>query len=193
MSAETFPFRRERARLRAGCRREGSYLRRSHLTGKPPGQLWRYDKQLVQGAEAFKHLKADRALRPVYHQTIERVQAHLLVAFSIYTLQVGWRQRLKAVASGLPPRAGREKFCAVPRVAAPLPPTAGERTANPVGTTQADLARATATQDHRRQSGCRCPSRGVETAGALPPETPANPKPHRSNPPSRARELCEAS
>ena len=81
--------------------------------------------QLVQVEEAFKNLKGDLALRPVYHQKLERVQAHILVAFIAYTLQVCLRQRLKAVASGLTPRAVLEKFCAVQRVDVHLPTTDG--------------------------------------------------------------------
>ena len=69
--------------------------------------------QLVQVEEACKNLKEDMALRPVYHQRMDRIQAHILVAFISYTLHVCLRQRLKAVAGGLTPRAGLEKFCAV--------------------------------------------------------------------------------
>ena len=73
----------------------------------------------------FKNLKGDLALRPVYHQKMERVQAHILVAFISYTLHVCLRPRLKAVASGLTPRAVLEKFCAVQMVDAHLPMTDG--------------------------------------------------------------------
>ena len=125
VSAETFSFQFDRARLRVVRRREGSYLLRSNLTGKTPGELWSYYMQLVQVEEAFKNLKGDLALRPVYHQKMDRIQAHILVAFISYTLQVCLRQRLKAVASGLTPRAVLEKFCAVQRVDVHLPTTDG--------------------------------------------------------------------
>ncbi len=123
--AETFSFKFERARLRVVRRREGSYLLRSNLTGRTPGQLWSYYMQLVQVEEAFKNLKGDLAVRPVYHQKMERVQAHILVAFISYTLHVCLRQRLRAVASGLTPRAVLEKFYGVQMVDVHLPTTDG--------------------------------------------------------------------
>ena len=125
VTAQTFTFRMDRARLRVVRRREGSYLLRSNLTGKPPAELWSYYMQLVQVEEAFKNLKGDLAVRPVYHQKMERIQAHILVAFISYTLHVCLRQRLRAVAGGLTPRAVLEKFCAVQMVDVHLPTTDG--------------------------------------------------------------------
>ena len=81
--------------------------------------------QLVQVEEAFKNLKGDLALRPVYHQKMERIEAHILVAFISYTLHVCLRRRLRAVAGGLTPRAVLEKFCAVQMVDVHLPTTDG--------------------------------------------------------------------
>ena len=100
-------------------------IRASVLTGQTPAELWSYYRQLVQVEEAFKNLKGDLALRPVYHQKMERIQAHILVAFIGYALHVCLRQRLKAVASGLTPRAVLEKFCAVQMVDVHLPTTDG--------------------------------------------------------------------
>lgn len=125
VSEKTFSFRFDRARLRVVRRREGSYLLRSNLTGKTPGELWSHYMQLVQVEEAFKNLKGDLALRPVHHQKMDRIQAHILVAFISYTLHVCLRQRLKAVAGGLTPRAVLEKFCAVQMVDVHLPTTDG--------------------------------------------------------------------
>ena len=81
--------------------------------------------QLVQVEEAFKNLKGDLRVRPVYHQKMERIEAHILVAFLAYTLHVCLRQRLKAVAGGLTSRAVLEKFCAVQMVDVHLPTTDG--------------------------------------------------------------------
>jgi hypothetical protein len=125
VTAKTFTFRFDRARLRVVRRREGSYLLRSNLTGKTPAELWTYYMQLVQVEEEFKNLKGDLALRPVYHQKLERIEAHILVAFISYTLDVCLRQRLRAVAGGLTPRAVLEKFCAVQMVDVHLPTTDG--------------------------------------------------------------------
>ena len=123
VSAETFFFHCDRPRLRVVRRREGRYLLRSNLTGRTPAQLWTFYMQLVQVEEAFKNLKGDLRVRPVYHQKLERIEAHILVAFLAYTLHVGLRQRLQAVAGGLTSRAVLEKFCAVQRVDVPLPTT----------------------------------------------------------------------
>ena len=125
VSAETFSFRCDRPRLRVVRRREGSYLLRSNLTGRTPAELWTCYMQLVQVEEAFKNLKGDLRVRPVYHQKLERIEAHILVAFRAYTLHVCLRQRLKAVAGGLTSRAVLEKFCAVQRVDVHLPTTDG--------------------------------------------------------------------
>ena len=125
VSAETFFFHCDRPRLRVVRRREGRYLLRSNLTGRTPAQLWTFYMQLVQVEEAFKNLKGDLRVRPVYHQKLERIEAHILVAFLAYTLHVGLRQRLQAVAGGLTSRAVLEKFCAVQRVDVPLPTTDG--------------------------------------------------------------------
>ena len=125
VSAETFSFRCDRPRLRVVRRREGRYLLRSNLTGRTPAELWTFYMQLVQVEEAFKNLKGDLRVRPVHHQKMERIEAHILVAFLAYTLHVGLRQRLRAVAGGLTSRAVLEKFCAVQMVDVHLPTTDG--------------------------------------------------------------------
>jgi hypothetical protein len=125
VTPESFQFRCDRRRLRIVRRREGRYLLRSNLTGRPPAQLWTFYMLLVQVEEAFKHLKGDLRVRPIYHQKMERIEAHILVAFLAYTLHVCLRQRLRAVAGGLTPRAVLEKFCAVQMVDVHLPTTDG--------------------------------------------------------------------
>ncbi len=122
---ETFYFRWNRPRLREVRRREGSYLLRSNLTGRTPAELWTLYMQLVQVEEAFKNLKGDLRVRPVHHQKMERIEAHIVVAFLAYVLHVCLRQRLKAVAGGLTSRAVLEKFCAVQMVDVHLPTTDG--------------------------------------------------------------------
>ena len=98
VSAASFHFRMDRARLRVMRRREGRYLLRSNLTDRTPVALWTCYMQLVQVEEAFKNLKGDLGVRPVFHQKMERVEAHILMAFIAYTLHVCLRQRLRAVA-----------------------------------------------------------------------------------------------
>ena len=72
--------------------------------------LWEYYLQLVAVEEAFKHLKDDLAVRPIFHQKQERVQAHIFVAYLAFCLQVTLKGKLRQVAGGLTPRSVLEKF-----------------------------------------------------------------------------------
>ena len=72
-------------------------------------------------------LHPNEGVRPVYHQKMERIEAHILGAFLSHTLHVCLRQRLKAVAGGLTPRAVLEKFCAGQMVDVHLPTTDGRK------------------------------------------------------------------
>jgi hypothetical protein len=111
--------------LREARRREGSYLLRSNLTGGDPAQLWAFYLQLTEVEQAFKELKNDLAIRPIYHQTDERIEAHILVAFLAYCLQVTLKQRLRALAPGLTPRSVLDKMAAIQMVDVHLPTTDG--------------------------------------------------------------------
>ena len=103
VTPETFAFMLNRERLRACRRHEGRYLLRSNLVGQAPAELWAFYIQLTEVEQAFKELKGDLAIRPVYHQTDERIEAHIFVAFLAYGLQVTLKQRLRALAPGLTP------------------------------------------------------------------------------------------
>src|SRR4029077_10715549 len=104
VTAETFCFKLNWQKLRGARRREGSYLLRSNLTGGDPAKLWAFYLQLVEIEQAFKELKGDLAIRPIYHQTDARIEAHIFVAFLAYCLQVTLKQRLRSLAPGLTPR-----------------------------------------------------------------------------------------
>jgi transposase len=125
VTAQTFTFSLRREKLRAVRRREGSYLLRSNLTGEDPAALWRYYIQLTEIEQAFKELKSDLAIRPIYHQTDERIEAHIFVAFIAYCLQVTLKHRLKALAPGLTPRAALEKLTPMQMVDVRVPTTDG--------------------------------------------------------------------
>src|SRR3954449_1518906 len=88
VTEETFCFRLNWQRLREARRREGSYLLRSNRTAGDPAQLWSFYLQLVEVEQAFKELKSDLAIRPIFHQTDARIEAHIFVAFLAYCLQV---------------------------------------------------------------------------------------------------------
>src|ERR1700693_5350468 len=122
---ETFGLRLTWQNLRETRRREGSYLLRSNLTGSDPAQLWAFYLQLTEVEQAFKELKGDLAIRPIYHQTDERIEAHILVAFLAYCLQVTLKQRLRSLAPGLTPRSVLDKMAAIQMVDVHLPTTDG--------------------------------------------------------------------
>jgi transposase len=91
-----FRFKLHKDKLRKVRRREGHYLLRSNLTQNDPARLWHYYIQLTEIEQAFKELKGDLAIRPIYHQLDERIEAHIFVAFVAYCLQVTLKQRVRA-------------------------------------------------------------------------------------------------
>lgn len=125
VTPERFSFRLNWQNLRQARRREGSYLLRSNLTGGDPAQLWAFYLQLTEVEQAFKELKDELAIRPVYHQTDARIEAHIFVAFLAYCLQVTLKQRLRALAPGLTPRSVLDKMAAIQMVDVHLPTTDG--------------------------------------------------------------------
>jgi Transposase DDE domain len=122
---EIFEFKLRRDKLRVARRREGRYLLRSNLPDRDPAPMWEYYLQLVQVEQAFKHLKGDLGLRPLYHQKQERIEAHIFVAFLAYALHVSLGRRLKDLAPGLTPRSVLEKFAVMQMIDVHLPTTDG--------------------------------------------------------------------
>jgi len=120
-----FSFALDRDKLRQVRRREGRYLLRSNLCGRDPAELWRFYIQLVEVEAAFKNLKDDLQLRPIYHQIEPRIEAHIFVAFLAYCLHVTLRARLRSLAPGLTPRAVLDKFAAVQMLDVHFPTTDG--------------------------------------------------------------------
>ena len=114
-----------RNKLRTIRRREGRYLLRTNLTESDPATLWQYYIQLVAVEEAFKNLKADLAIRPVFHQEERRIEAHIFIAFLAYCLYATLQRRLHALAPGLTARSALEKFAAVQMIDVHLPTTDG--------------------------------------------------------------------
>jgi transposase len=118
-------YQLNRDKLRVARRREGRYLLRTNLTDYDPDALWRYYMQLVFVEEAFRTLKGDLAIRPVYHHKPERIEAHLFVAFLAYCLSITLRQQLRGLAGGLMPRAVLEKLATVQMLDVRVPTTDG--------------------------------------------------------------------
>jgi len=123
--SQLLSYRLDKERLRVVRRREGRYLLRSNLIGIDPAQLWELYIQLTQIEEAFRNLKGDLAIRPIYHQLEHRIEAHIFVAFIAYCLHVTLRRRLYKLASGLTLRDVLEKFKTVKMVDVHLPTTDG--------------------------------------------------------------------
>ncbi|MCD6339586.1 MAG: IS1634 family transposase, partial [Verrucomicrobia bacterium] len=60
---------------------EGRCLLRSNLSGEAPGKRRELYIQLAQIEEAFKSLKGDLSIRPIFHQLDQRIKAHIFIAF----------------------------------------------------------------------------------------------------------------
>ena len=120
-----FTYRLDRAKLRQARLREGRYLLRTNLVEEDPAKLWSLYLLLVMIEEAFKNLKGDLAIRPIFHQLKARIKAHVFIAFLAYCLHVTLGRRLHALAPGLTPRSVLEKFAAVQMIDVHLPTTDG--------------------------------------------------------------------
>ena len=121
----TFTFHVDKEKLKKAERRDGHYLLRSNLVGEDPSVLWERYVQLTQIEAAFKTLKSELGLRPIYHEVEKRVEAHIFVAFLAYALSVTLKQRLTALAPGLTPRAVLEKLATIQMLDVCLPTTDG--------------------------------------------------------------------
>jgi transposase len=83
--------------------RAGAYLLRTNLTATDPATLWTRYVQLTEVEAAFRALKSELAIRPIWHQKSTRVQAHILVAFLGYALWVTLKHTLRAARVGFSP------------------------------------------------------------------------------------------
>ncbi len=131
-------YRINRKKLRIVRKREGRYLLRTNLTAEDPAQLWEMYLRLVEVEAAFKNLKGDLGLRPIYHSKGNRIEAHIFVAFMAYSMQVCLRGQLRRVAGGLTPRTMLEKFGRIELIDVHLPVGEG-RTMVMTRRTQPDL------------------------------------------------------
>ena len=109
----SFHFKVDKLKLRQAEQRDGHYLLRSNLTAEDPAVLWTRYIQLTQIEAAFRSLKSDLGLRPIYHRLDRRVEAHIFVAFLAYCLQVTLKNRLQIHAPGLSPTAVLEKLATI--------------------------------------------------------------------------------
>ena len=104
---------------------DGHYLLRSNLSEKEPEYLWKLYMLLVEIEAVFKSFKNDLGIRPIYHRVGDRVQAHIFVCFLAYCLYVTLKQRVRALAPGLTPRAVLETLATVQMLDLRLPTSEG--------------------------------------------------------------------
>jgi transposase len=121
VTRETFSFQVDKAKLKATEQRDGHYLLRSNLTGEDPAVLWTRYVQLTQIESVFRSLKSELSIRPIGHQLEHRADAHVLVAFLAYSLQVTLKNRLMKHAPGLTPAAVFEKLATIQMVEVWIP------------------------------------------------------------------------
>jgi len=88
VTRKTFQFRVDKKKLQEAEWRDGHYLLRSNLTAGDPRVLWTRYVQLTQIESVFKSLKSELCIRPIRHQLEHRADAHILIAFLAYCLQV---------------------------------------------------------------------------------------------------------
>ncbi len=121
VSRETFRFELKKEKLQAAELRDGHYLLRSFRSGDQAAKLWEFYMQLTEIEGAFKCLKSDLRIRPIYHKKEDRIEAHIFIAFLAYCLMVTLQKHLQAHAPGLTPRAVLEKLSTILMLEVHLP------------------------------------------------------------------------
>ena len=134
---------------------------------------WRSTKlhmQLTDIEQAFKEIKHNLAIRPIFHQRRERIEAHIFVLFIAYCLLVTVKNLARPLAPGLTPRAIVEKFATIRMVDIHVPTADGRHLV---------LARHTQpNHDHEllvRQLGLKLPNQPAPEASVLRPRHDASP------------------
>jgi transposase len=125
VTPENFSYSFNRDTYKKMILRDGMYLLRTNLTETKPDVIWERYVLLTQVEAAFKSLKSDLAVRPVYHQLEHRVEAHIFVAFLSYCLMITLRQKLRYHASGLTARDVLDKLSTIIMIDVRIPTTDG--------------------------------------------------------------------
>src|SRR5438552_437704 len=110
VTRQSFHFQVDKPKLQKAEALDGHHLLRSNLVGENPAVLWERYVQLTHIEAAFKTLKSELGIRPLYHRLGPRVEGHILIAFLAYCLWVTLKKRLQALAPGLTPQAVLEKL-----------------------------------------------------------------------------------
>jgi transposase len=74
------------AKFRAALARDGAYLLRSNQAGWSAQEFWETYMQLTVVERAFRVLKSELLLRPIWHHYSGRTQAHIFVCVLAYAL-----------------------------------------------------------------------------------------------------------
>ncbi len=82
----------------------GSYILRTNWTETDPKTVWNTYIQLTEVEDAFRTVKHDLGMRPIYHHKQDRTQAHILVCFLALTLWRTLQQWMKTAGLGTAPR-----------------------------------------------------------------------------------------
>ena len=133
VNRKTFICAFRRNEWRNSIEHDGSYIIRAWLPwddfprdmDKQAPRLWQWYMQLVHVEQSFKTLKSDLGLRPIHHQLAHRVEAHILVAFLGYCLNVTLRMKLQASAPGLTPAQVLQSLSAIQMLEVQIPTTDG--------------------------------------------------------------------
>jgi hypothetical protein len=125
VNRDTFRFALLKPKLTEAEARDGYTLLRAFRAGDQAASLWERYLQLGEIEGVFKTLKSDLRLRPIRHHLGPRIEAHILVCFLAYCLQVTLRKRLAAHAPGLTPRAALETLSGILMLDVHLPLTDG--------------------------------------------------------------------
>ena len=125
MTRASFRFRVDKATLHAAELRDGHYVLRSNLAEEDLAVLWTRYVQLTQIEAVFRSLKSELRVRPIHHQLEHRADAHMLIAFLAYCLQVTLKQQLQAHAPGLTPATVLEQLAAIQMIDVCIPTTDG--------------------------------------------------------------------
>ena len=83
---------------------QGCYMLRSNIADWSAEDLWHAYIHLTDVEAAFRIQKNDLVLRPIWHQTEKRVQAHILVCFLAYVLWKCLSQMCRNSGLGNEPR-----------------------------------------------------------------------------------------
>lgn len=125
VTRESFQFHVDKVKLQEAELRDGHYLLRSNLAGGDPTVLWSRYVQLTQIESVFRSLKSELGIRPIRHQLEHRADAHILIAFLAYCLQVTLKNRLMMHAPGLTPSAVMEALATIQMIDVHIPTVDG--------------------------------------------------------------------